>query len=126
MQLYGMRTIPSWDQYNLDICKIVAARSKDPNTQIGCVIVGPNHEIRNQPISCFVNHFSGDESALRLKLDGNICSRIFRAQPDFGIDGFGIFIKGKIRGHIAGGQLVSHDLISTGLGYVDYEFSLGI
>ncbi len=25
-----MRTIPSWDQYYLDICKVVAARSKDP------------------------------------------------------------------------------------------------
>ena len=38
--LWFMRTIPNWDQYYLDICKVVAARSKDPNTQIGCVIVG--------------------------------------------------------------------------------------
>src|SRR3954468_9073910 len=53
MQLYLMRTIPSWDQYNLDICKIVAARSKDPNTQIGCVIVGPNHEIRSTGYNSF-------------------------------------------------------------------------
>src|SRR5437868_1635065 len=42
-----MRDIPSWDQYYLDICKVVAARSKDPNTQIGCVIIGPNREIRS-------------------------------------------------------------------------------
>ena len=41
-----MRQVPSWDQYYLDICKVVAARSKDPNTQVGCVIVGPAHEIR--------------------------------------------------------------------------------
>src|ERR1017187_3678670 len=39
MQLYVMREIPTWDQYYLDICKVVAARSKDPNTQIGCVII---------------------------------------------------------------------------------------
>ena len=42
-----MREIPAWDQYYLDICKVVAARSKDPNTQIGCVIAGPAHEIRS-------------------------------------------------------------------------------
>src|SRR6266545_8097932 len=53
MQLYGMRTIPSWDQYNLDICKVVAARSKDPNTQIGCVIAGPAHEIRSTGYNSF-------------------------------------------------------------------------
>jgi hypothetical protein len=48
-----MREIPSWDQYYLDICKVVAARSKDPNTQIGCVIVGPNHEIRSTGYNSF-------------------------------------------------------------------------
>jgi dCMP deaminase len=41
------RVIPSWDVYYLDICKAVGARSKDPNTQLGCVIVGPAHEIRS-------------------------------------------------------------------------------
>lgn len=53
MQLYVMRTIPSWDQYYLDICKVVAGRSKDPNTQIGCVVVGPNHEIRSTGYNSF-------------------------------------------------------------------------
>jgi deoxycytidylate deaminase len=38
-----MRQVPGWDAYYLDICKVVAARSKDPNTQIGCVIAGPAH-----------------------------------------------------------------------------------
>src|SRR4051794_36949338 len=53
MQLYVMREIPSWDQYYLDICKVVATRSKDPNTQIGCVIIGPNHEIRSTGYNSF-------------------------------------------------------------------------
>lgn len=42
-----MRNVPGWDEYYLNICKMVAARSKDPNTQIGCVIAGPAHEIRS-------------------------------------------------------------------------------
>jgi dCMP deaminase len=47
------RTIPSWDEYYLDICKVVAQRSKDPNTQLGCVIVGPAHEIRSTGYNSF-------------------------------------------------------------------------
>ncbi len=41
-----MRKVPSWDEYYLNICKAVAERSKDPNTQVGCIIAGPAHEIR--------------------------------------------------------------------------------
>jgi len=47
------RTLPSWDEYYLGICKVVATRSKDPNTQIGCVIVGPHHEIRSTGYNSF-------------------------------------------------------------------------
>ncbi len=47
------RAIPGWDQYYLAICKVVAARSKDPNTQIGCVIVGPAREIRTTGYNSF-------------------------------------------------------------------------
>ena len=49
----GMREIPGWDKYYLDICKAVACRSKDPHTQLGCVIVGPNHEIRSTGYNSF-------------------------------------------------------------------------
>ena len=42
-----VRKVPNWDDYYLEICRVVALRSKDPNTQIGCVIVGPAHEIRS-------------------------------------------------------------------------------
>lgn len=50
---HAARVIPSWDEYYLSICKIVATRSKDPNTQIGCVIVGPAHEIRSTGYNSF-------------------------------------------------------------------------
>ncbi|MGE5487376.1 MAG: deoxycytidylate deaminase [bacterium] len=43
----GPRAVPNWDEYYLQVCRVVASRSKDPNTQIGCVIVGPAHEIRS-------------------------------------------------------------------------------
>lgn len=48
-----MREIPAWDEYYLSICQVVATRSKDPNTQIGCVIVGPAHEIRSTGYNSF-------------------------------------------------------------------------
>ncbi len=40
-------SVPDWDRYFLEICRVVASRSKDPNTQLGCVIVGPAREIRS-------------------------------------------------------------------------------
>jgi dCMP deaminase len=48
-----MRQIPDWDRYYLEICRVVATRSKDPNTQIGCVIVGPAREIRSTGYNSF-------------------------------------------------------------------------
>lgn len=37
----------SWDAYFAQMVKVVASKSKDRSTQVGCVIVGPNHEIRS-------------------------------------------------------------------------------
>jgi dCMP deaminase len=45
--------IPSWDEYYLEICKVVGARSKDPHTKLGCIIVGPAHEIRTTGYNSF-------------------------------------------------------------------------
>jgi dCMP deaminase len=42
-----MRQVPGWDEYYLNICRVVATRSKDPHTQVGCIIAGPAHEIRS-------------------------------------------------------------------------------
>jgi dCMP deaminase len=47
------RKVPSWDAYYLSICGNVASRSKDPNTQIGCVIVGSAREIRSTGYNSF-------------------------------------------------------------------------
>jgi len=69
-----MANVPSWDQYYLSICGAVAARSKDPNTQVGCVIAGPAHEIRSTGYNSLprasATTFRNDWSAHEVPLDG--------------------------------------------------------
>lgn len=36
----------TWDEYFMDIVKIVGSKSKDPSIKIGCIVVGPDKEIR--------------------------------------------------------------------------------
>ena len=48
-----VRQVPDWHAYYLAVCRSVALRSKDPSTQIGCVIVGPAHEIRSTGYNSF-------------------------------------------------------------------------
>jgi len=36
-----------WDDYFINMLPYIAAKSKDPNTQVGCIIVGPDNEIRS-------------------------------------------------------------------------------
>jgi dCMP deaminase len=45
---------PSWDHYFLNMVRTVSTKSKDPHTQIGCVIVGPDREIRTTGYNSFV------------------------------------------------------------------------
>jgi dCMP deaminase len=47
------RAVPNWDEYYLKVCRVIASRSKDPATQVGCVIVGPAHEIRSTGYNSF-------------------------------------------------------------------------
>lgn len=61
------RELPSWDEYYLQICKVVAARSKDPNTQIGCVVVGPAHEIRTTGYNSFPRGIRDDVPERRMR-----------------------------------------------------------
>ncbi|MDD5437563.1 MAG: dCMP deaminase family protein [Patescibacteria group bacterium] len=42
---YSLRVRPSWDEYFITICGVVATRSHDYETQVGCVIVNPNKRI---------------------------------------------------------------------------------
>lgn len=48
-----MRVVPDWDEYYLNLCDAISLRSKDPKTQVGAVIVRPNHT----PVSFGYNGF---------------------------------------------------------------------
>lgn len=39
------RQRPSWEEYFMNICRVVSTRSHDRDTQVGCVIVNPNRRI---------------------------------------------------------------------------------
>lgn len=45
--------VKSWDEYFMDIADVVATRSKDRSTKLGCVIVGPGNEIRSTGYNSF-------------------------------------------------------------------------
>ena len=40
------RSVPSWDDYFMALCFIIATRSKDPSTQHGAVIVDNKHRVQ--------------------------------------------------------------------------------
>lgn len=42
-----------WDKYFLNLSLHIATKSKDPNTKCGCVIVGPDKEIRSTGFNGF-------------------------------------------------------------------------
>lgn len=44
----------NWYEYFLSLLNPIASKSKDPHTKIGCVIVGPNKEIRTTGYNSFV------------------------------------------------------------------------
>lgn len=51
---------PSWDDTFLDICGVIAKRSKDERTQLGSVLVGPCKEIRSVGYNCFPRGINDD------------------------------------------------------------------
>lgn len=51
----------SWDEYFMGIAKLSAMRSKDPNTQVGCCIVGDDNRIISVGYNGFPNGCSDDE-----------------------------------------------------------------
>lgn len=53
-----------WDTYFMGIVKAVSARSKDRSTKVGCVIVGPDHEIRSTGYNGFPRGIPDDNDAL--------------------------------------------------------------
>jgi dCMP deaminase len=42
-----------WDQYFISMCYLVAMKSKDPSTKVGCVIVGEDNEVVSTGFNSF-------------------------------------------------------------------------
>jgi dCMP deaminase len=51
----------SWDEYFMGVAMLSAARSKDPNTQVGACIVSENNRILSMGYNGFPNGVSDDE-----------------------------------------------------------------
>ncbi len=49
-----------WDTYFISMSKLVATKSKDRSTKIGCVIVGPTNEIRTTGFNGFCRGVDDD------------------------------------------------------------------
>ena len=45
MSTENARHIPKWSEYFMNLLGPISARSKDPNTQVGCLIAGPENNI---------------------------------------------------------------------------------
>lgn len=50
----------NWDDYFMGIAGFVAARSKDRSTKLGCVLVGPDNEIRSTGYNNFPRGINDD------------------------------------------------------------------
>lgn len=53
-------SVPDWDTYFQNLLPGISARSKDPNTRVGCIITGPNHEIRTTGYNSFPRGIQDD------------------------------------------------------------------
>lgn len=52
----------NWSEYFMSMCYLAAMRSKDQNTNVGAVIVGPNNEIRSTGYNSFPRNCDDDNS----------------------------------------------------------------
>lgn len=52
-EITKMTDVPDWDTYFMSMIYLIAMRSKDRNTHIGAVIVGPDNEIRSTGYNSF-------------------------------------------------------------------------
>jgi dCMP deaminase len=50
----------NWDSYFIELATLAATRSKDRSTKVGCVIVGPDNEIRSTGYNGFPRGINDD------------------------------------------------------------------
>jgi len=52
-----------WDNYFMELARHVATLSKDASTKLGCVIVGPDNEVRSTGYNSFPRGINDDDPA---------------------------------------------------------------
>jgi dCMP deaminase len=52
--------MPKWDKYFMKMADHAASLSKDESTKLGCVIVGPDHEVRSMGFNSFPRGVNDD------------------------------------------------------------------
>jgi len=50
----------NWDEYFFEMISLIAKKSKDPSSKIGCVIVGPDNEVRSTGYNGFPRGIKDD------------------------------------------------------------------
>jgi len=76
-----------WDEYFIRMSMLVASKSKDPSTKVGCVIVGPDNEIRSTGFNGFprgVTEMVASPAHLPVEVEYDITSRYLRARCSCG------------------------------------------
>ena len=53
-----------WDQRFLELAKHISEWSKDPSTKVGCVVVGPDRELRSTGFNGFPRGIEDDDERL--------------------------------------------------------------
>jgi dCMP deaminase len=57
----------NWDEYFVEMLEVVKIKSKDPNTKVAAIIVGPNNEIRSTGYNGFPRGFNDTDNTKWVK-----------------------------------------------------------
>jgi dCMP deaminase len=88
-----------WDAYFIEIALLIAKASKDPSTQVGAVIVGPDREIRSTGFNGFprgiadtVERLGNRDTKLSLIVHGELNAILNAARSGISTKGCDLFI----------------------------------
>jgi dCMP deaminase len=63
----------TWDAYLINLAEAVSLKSKDPRTKVGCVIVGPEYEVRSVGFNGLPRHLEDSTDRYERPLKSFMC-----------------------------------------------------
>lgn len=78
--LCSKNTQTEWDYFFYHLAKEVSTKSKDPSTKVGCVIVGPSHEVRTIGYNGFPR---GVREHIEVPKDEKAQRELLKQSPDY-------------------------------------------